>query len=322
MIYAPRDVFDLRLAILTGIFKAITSAAVDFIAEENKPWEYYLGVGFGETSVAATGWVGASATVYFVGETFDTLFLHSPEGSSVDLFLDGVLYTSVDTFLDDVPAWQAFGIAGLAGGVLHRLDIVNAVNENEEKTSPINWLAFGEIEVGGEGAYAQGRSSGMATYNISYSLLDDDGDTDTFAIKVLAASHTMAQITEAAQDFALLLDEVTGSKIAGIAVTLEASLPGGLKSSPVGTIENQKGATLSFTLDGSPYRDSMRIPGVKVGLFTGKNLNTADTDVDALIDAITGGIVVTADSGATVEPANRFEFEYASLASAVKSFRK
>lgn len=320
MIYSPREVFDLRAAILAGIVKALVSAAADFLAEDNKPWEYYVGVGFGGT-VAATGIPGASATVYVVGTGVDLLLFKSPDGSSVDLFLDGVLSTTVDAFTDDLPEWFTVGVA-FAPGVLHRIDIVNNVNENPAKESPINWLAIGDIEVLGSGAYAQGKSSPMSLYNISYSLLDDDGDVDTFAMKVIASTHTIAQIQEAAQDFALLLDEVTGAQITGIAVTLEASLPGGLKSSPVATIENQKGATLSFTLDGSSYRDSLRIPAVKVGLFAGKNLNTSDTDVTALITAITDGITVTAGGGATVEPANRFEYEYSALASAVKSFRK
>lgn len=320
MIYAPREVFDLRLAILQGIYRAIISAAVDFVAEDNKPWEYYVGVGFGGTA-AATGIPGAAATLYVVGEGVDVLFFHSPDGSSVDLFLDGVLAETVDTYLG-TPDWLTFSMIGLSPNVLHRLDIVNRVNDNEDKTSPINWLAIGDIEVFGDGAYAR-KSNNVALTNISYSLLDSDGDTDTFAIKVLSASHTMAQLVEAAQDFAVKLDAVTGSKITDIAVTVSASLPGGLKSSPDSTIENQKGATLSLTLDGSPYRDSLRIPGVKPALFTGKELIvTGGGAGQNLVSMLTDGIEVTADSGATVEPANRFELEYAALASAVKSFRK
>lgn len=321
MIYDPRPVFDIRLAIFAGLYRAAVKAAQDFIAQENKPWEYYLGMAFGGTALA-TGGIGAVATIYAVGESVDLLLFHSPDGSSVDLFLDGVLHSTVDLFVDTSPDWFTKSITGLTPGILHRIDIVNNVNTNPAKTSPINWLGIGTVTVNGEGAYIQERSGIMSLYNISYSILDGDGDVDTVAVKVIAASHTIAQVQEAAQDLAALIDPIIDGKITGIAITLEASLPGGLKASPVAGSENQRGALFSFNLDGSPYRYSVRLPAFKESLFAGKSVDVEDADVDAFVDAMTGGIAVDAGGGATVEPANPFEFELASLANAVKSFRK
>lgn len=319
MLYQPQVVFDLRIAFGLGILRAALRALGDFIAQDNEPWAYYVGAALGETAVA-TGGLGAVATMYVVCDALDTYLLHSADGSEVKVFVDGIEDVTVDTFTGTGPEWRLLHLAGLGAGVLHRIDIVNHGPSSDPGATGVPWLAIGPVTI--EDGYARKAQGPMALYNISYSVLDADGDVATLPIKVKAESHTIAQIQEAAQDLAVLLDTILDGQLTGIAVTLDADLPGGLKASPVAGSENQRGALFSFSLDGSPYRHSVRLPAFKEGMFSGKEVDVLDPDVVAFTTAMTNGITVTAGGGATVEPANPFEFEYAALVSAVKSFRK
>ena len=319
MIYQPRDIINFFRELKGGFISALGELLVDLLTGEAKPWSYYVGTGIGSMAVA-TSIPGLGAAIYVIGDTVDALLFKSPDGSLVRVYLNGIAHSAIDTYAA-AGIWEAFNINGLVGGVVNRIDFVLEAPSSNPEATGTPWLAIGPITVN-DGS-ALGRKATMALYNISYSLLDSDGDTDTFAIKVIASTHTLAQVQEAAQDFAVALDAVTGAQITSIAVTLEAALPGGLKATPDGSIENQKGATLSLTLEGSPYRDSLRIPGVKPALFSGKALITTQGEaVDAVVDMLTGGIAVTTGGGAVVEPSNRFELPYADLVTAVKSFRK
>lgn len=319
MIYSPRDILNFFSQAKAGFFGALATLLLDLVTGQSKPWSYYIGTGIGSMA-AATSIPGFGAAIYAIGDTVDALLFKSPDGSLVRVYLNGIAHSAIDTYAA-AQAWETFNINGLVGGVVNRIDFVLEAPSPNPAATGTPWLAIGDITV--NNGTARERYAPMALYNISYSLLDADGDTDTLAIKVKAENHTIAQIQEAAQDFAVKLDAVTGSQITDISVTLSASLPGGLKGAPEANIENQMGATLSFTLDNSPYRDSIRIPGVLPALFAGKELiTTQGAAVDQLVDMITTGITVTTGGGAVVEPANRFEFEYAALASATKSFRK
>ncbi len=317
LIYQPRAILDLRLAIGLGIFRAALRLLADFIAQDNEPWAYYVGAALGEIAVA-TGGLGAVATMYVVADTLDMYLLHSADGSEVKVFVDGIEDVTIDTFTGVGPEWRLLNLIGLGAGIIHRVDIVNFGPSSDPNATGIPWLAIGPVTI--PNGYALEAQGPMALYNISYSVLDSDGDVATLPVKVKAETHTIAQIQEAASDLALLIDTILDGQVTAIAITLDATLPGGLKAVPVAGCENQRGALFSFTLDGSPYRHSIRLPAFKEALFTGKAVNTADTAVAAFVTAVTTGVAVTGP--ATVEPANPFEFEYGALVSAIKSFRK
>lgn len=316
MIYSPEQVVNLRDELTGGLVKAGLAALEDFIVGENKPWTFYTGVALGSMAIA-TGIPGASITLYVIGDSIDALFFKSPDGSDVRFFLNGIAHSTLDTYAASY-LWESVNIAGLVGGQVNRLDIINYGPSANEDATGILWFGMSDITVNGENGYIYPRSSTVATFNVSYSILDGDGDTSALAFKVPAGTLTLAQITGYAQQVATLLDVVIGGKITGLAITLEAALPGGLKASATGTSDVQEGALFSF-VNASPYIDSIRVPAWNEDLFVGKEVNTEGTGVGNFISALITGLDV---SGATVAASDRYENDYTSLKSAVKSFRK
>jgi hypothetical protein len=316
MIYSPIDVFDLREATEGGLIRAGLAAFEDFIVGENKPWTFYAGVALGSMA-AATGIPGASVTLYVIGDSVDAVFFKSPDGSDVRIFLNGIAHSALDTYAVSY-LWESVNIAGLVGGQVNRLDIVNYGPSANEDATGILWFGMSDVTVNGENGYIYPRSSTVATFNVSYSILDGDGDTSALAFKVPAGTLTLAQITGYAQQMATLLDAVIGGKILGIGITLDAALPGGLKAAATATSDVQEGALFTFTT-ATPYVDSVRVPAWLETLFTGKEVNLAGTGVGAFRDGLLNGIDV---AGTTVAASDRYENDYTSLKSSVKSFRK
>jgi len=316
MIYSPEEVVNLREALEGGLIKAGLAAAEDFIVGENKPWTFYAGVALGSMAIA-TGIPGASITLYVIGDSIDALFFKSPAASTVRFFLNGIAHSTLDTYAASY-LWESVNVAGLVGGQVNRLDIINYGPSADPDATGILWLGMSDITVNGDGGYIYPRSSTVATFNVSYSILDGDGDTSALAFKVPAGTLTLAQITGYAQQVATLLDAVIGGKILGIGITLDAALPGGLKAAAVATSDVQEGALFTFTTS-TPYVDSVRVPAWLETLFTGKEVNLAGAGVGAFRDALLTGLTV---AGANVAASDRYENDYTSLKTATKSFRK
>ncbi len=316
MLYEPRDIVNVRENISTGLIQALLAAFEDWLVGDSKPWTFYAGIGLG-TAALATGIPGAAATIYVIGDSVDATFFHSPDGSDVRIFLNGIAHSSIDTYAV-AAVWESVNINGLIGGAVNRLDFINYGPSADPAASGILWFGLGPITVNGANAYAQGALSTVATFNISYSILDGDGDTSNFAVKVPRGAFTIAQIESYAQQLASLLDVVIGGKITGLAVTLEAALPGGLKAAAVGTSDVQEGALFTFT-NASPYVDSVRVPAWLETAFAGKEVNLEAVGVGAFVAALTAGLDI---GGTQVQPSDRYENDYTALARAVKSFRK
>lgn len=315
MIYEPIEVFDWREALTGSLQQVGIVAAADFVMGSNKPWEYYTGLAFG-FAAGATSIPGAAATLYAIGDTVETLFFKSPDSSSVRIFLNGIATATVDGYAG-AAVWEALTVTGLVPGEVNRIDFVNVHNTNPS-ASGMDWMALASITVTGPGAWAEPRSFSMATFNISYSLQDADGNVNSFAVKVPAGSLTLAEIEGFAQQLAPIVDDVTDAQIVDMAIGLNAALPGGLKSSPVANSNNQEGGLISFNTDG-PYKYSYRVPAWYQAGFSGAEINQSETNAAAFITAMLSGLDV---SGTQVIPSDAYENDLTSVARAYKSFRK
>ena len=159
----------------------------------------------------------------------------------------------------------------------------------------------------------------MATYLISYSILDGKGKTGSLPIRIPAGALTIAQVQAYAQDLAEFVDNVSSGQITGISVTLSADLPGGLKTSPGEYCDIEEGGLFTFA-NGTPYVDSPRVPAFLETLFTGENIDLTPNDpADLFAKALYNGITEGAN---TIVASDKYENEYTGLVKATKSFRK
>jgi len=153
---------------------------------------------------------------------------------------------------------------------------------------------------------------------ISFTIQDSDGDTNTVLVPLPAATP-YADVQAYATAYSLLLDFVIDGQITHGSVVFPATLNAGVKSAPVANCEVQKGALFAFDAANTSYRHSIRVPSFKPDLFSGKNVNTADADVTALVNALVDGLTV---NGNLRQPTDRYGNDLSALISAVKSFRK
>lgn len=159
----------------------------------------------------------------------------------------------------------------------------------------------------------------MAVTHIGYTFLDAKGKRASAGVKVDSASYTLAQLAEFASELGDLIDNVTECQITDCTIYISTSPGAALKASPVANSDVEEGGLFTFSLASSPYVESIRIPGLIQGKFSGETINLADADIDAFVDAIVVGLDA---SGTNVAPLNKFGVNISSVVSAVKSFRK
>lgn len=154
----------------------------------------------------------------------------------------------------------------------------------------------------------------------SLTLRDADGNKSNVIVPFDESGMTLASIVEGGEDLVGLIDPITGCVVERVGVSLDIALPDdGEKTDPVAGSNVQEGANFGFSAAGTGYRSTIRIPGFLESLFSGKSVNTVDTDVAAFVDAMVDGYAVTAD---TVPPTDKYGNDLDGLISAVKTFRK
>ncbi len=87
--------------------------------------------------------------------------------------------------------------------------------------------------------------------------------------------------------FAAALDAVTGSVIESATVRMGLTLPGGLKTDPTDDYLNREGGILSFNVEDSAFRESIRIGAYLKSLSSGlqiPNTGATATLVTAILD--------------------------------------
>jgi len=313
MLYEPRleKVIDLRESLETGIIGGLYMAAIDFLAGENKPWTYYLGVGLG-TMAVATGIPGAAATMYVVGDIVDFTFFKSPDGSDVRLFLNGVAATTLDTYAASA-VWEVFQLSGLIPGIFNRIDIVNFAASTASGATGIAFMGLGPITV--YGANAQIQEHDMQT--IVFRIEDAEQDSPLASVPVnVPDGFTIAQLQTYVDAVAAEIDALTDGKIAEVSVTVPLNLPVGLKAAATAGSLNERGGLITFDTAG-PRADSVRIPAFNRTIMPGDAISLTDTDVAALVTRLT-----TATTAANIRPVSTQNHQFTAARGGKKSLRR
>lgn len=312
MIYAPQLVFNVRKALEGAFIKAGQQLAGDFLAQNNQPWTFYVGSVFGHAA-AATGIPGAAAVLYVIGDTLDYYVLKTPEGSDVKVFLNGVQVTSLPTFAA-TEAWELIQGLVLDNNRVNEIVFVNdgPATGNE---SGISWMTLGPIEV--INGFAEGAQP-VAYNTITFRTQDTETDGNkTKSIPVnLPTGHTLAEYQAWSDNAAPILDAALDAKIVAAELNLNLTLPGGLKGAAANNVLNERGGLLSFTTTG-PRNDSVWLPGIKRSLMPGDAVNTASTEIQAVVTLLT-----TETTAADIRPVTVQDYLFSDLLGGKKSIRK
>jgi hypothetical protein len=116
---------------------------------------------------------------------------------------------------------------------------------------------------------------------ISYSITDDAGKRSTARVFV-PATTSLANIQAFSDEFAALLDDVTGGVIQSAGVTLGLTLPGGLKALPVADSLKQQGANFGFSAANTTYRHTVHVPALNPVLIISGALDVGDPAIGLL----------------------------------------
>lgn len=301
MIYEPSVAFNLADDWDEYIGIPLLGAAIllvgDFLAGENKPWSYYLGVALGSMAVA-TGIPGAAAVMYVAGDLVDGLLFHSPEGSHVRLFLDGVQQADIFTYAA-TEGWEAFQAAVPDDGQVHQLAIVNMGVAPGNETG-IAWMAIGgPITVTGTNPQVQGVTN-MALAEFSFQMTDAVGNTASLNLKVdKATAWNVAAAQEFVTEFTPLLDAAVGGQITAATVTIPATLPGGLKATPDADSLADHVASLQYRLDNGAKR-SLTLPMVDFAAVGARGTLIVNAAIDNLNNEIVNGRDIAGETASPV----------------------
>jgi len=159
----------------------------------------------------------------------------------------------------------------------------------------------------------------MTVTHIGYTLADEDGRKGTVGVKIDATTYTLAQIAEFASELGDLIDNITECKVTDCTAYISMTPGVALKGSAIAGSNSEIGGLFVFSLAGSPYVESIRVPGLIEGKFSQDAINLADADIDAFVDAIVVGLDA---SGTNVAPVNKFGLNVGAIISAARSVRK
>ena len=284
MIYQPNVVLELRNVLETYspvLTNVAFQVAADFIAGENKPWQFYAGVVAGNIA-AATGLPGAAATLYAIGDTVDALLLKSPDGGEYRIFLNGIAASSITAYAG-AAIWESVNIAGLVGGQRNRIDIVNVPNGGR------SWAGIGPITVTG------GTAETIAAPGVPYvvfSILDNKGRKATTTVYFYVSGGVdLATVNRHVVEVAQAIDGIIDGQIVSIRFGLGINVPG-LKASPQPGADVEEGIMLRMVTGQGNFR-SMRIPTVtdpELGLLAGGRLDPDSPDAQRLEYVILNGV--------------------------------
>ena len=316
MIYQPQQVFSVKEAVGGAVKNASLLAAADFVAGNNKPWAFYLGATFGGLA-AATGIIGAASYLYVLGDSLDFWVFKSPDGSELRLFLDGVQYTSIDTYAA-TEAWELVQGIVLASGHVNEVAFVNHAASIAGGATGLAWLGLGDITIFGDNPFAyQGASFTMANDVITLRTQDSETGTDYGAIPLYVPhGFTVIELQTWLDLVAKEFDDAMNVKVVAADLLMPMTVVGTVKASPVANSLNERGGLLSFQTS-DVYGDSVRLPGVKTALMPGDAIATSDTLITALVTRLT-----TQTTPANIRPVTKNSFNWVALRAGKKSLRR
>jgi len=129
----------------------------------------------------------------------------------------------------------------------------------------------------------------MAVNTINFRLQDAETDSKLATLPLYVPTGlTLAQYQTFADTAAEVVDNVTGSEIVGIDMTLALTLPGGIKGAPVAASLNERGGIIGMENAGQ-FNDSVRIPAILVSIMSGDEFSLEDTAIEAFTLLLTAG---------------------------------
>ncbi len=153
----------------------------------------------------------------------------------------------------------------------------------------------------------------MADSLLSIKTRDDAGKSKTLPV-FFTSSVTPANVQTFLTAFAPLYNDVIDGVIESAELTLDMTLPGGLRTTPVDDSTVRRGATESFSTPGR-FAWSLYVPSFSLTKITGGNIDIADADVIAFNAAY-----VTGAGGFT--PSNGLGLDLTGFLHAEEAFRK
>lgn len=152
--------------------------------------------------------------------------------------------------------------------------------------------------------------------HVSYDLLDDNGNTNSQIIYCrLDDTQTIATALTEAGLLAQNIDPITDSQITGIHLSVDAAIPGGMKSSPAATAENNRTAVFNLSQSSTPYKFPVEVLSFADALLVGGRVDLSDADVLAFIAGLTA-------AGTALTPESTSFYTLVALIDALLSFRK
>lgn len=285
IIYEPSPQYiHLREALTQAPVQAGLLAAVDYVANGSKPWSFYAGVAFGTSVAVATSIPGAAATLYIAGDILDAAFFKSPDSSNVRIFLNGVAYSSLETFATSA-TWEYFQLA-LDDGI-NRIDFVNEGTGTNNSTG-IPWMGIGPFNVisnvFGKKTKAQEvpivGSENLMIWRVTYTIRDDKGANARMSYRLgVDSSWVFSEPTSSPEAFAIHIAELLDPHINGQIVNVNLSLdigpdvftPGALKAFPNPESDVEAGLRIPWTVNGNHPNVYMTIPTFSEAYLTHEN---------------------------------------------------
>lgn len=150
--------------------------------------------------------------------------------------------------------------------------------------------------------------------SISVSLSDYRGRNASVIVRV-PDSETVDEAVAYAQAMVQELDAITGARVESVDIIVPVTVTG-IKTGAVADVANENGANFNYSLQSSPYSETIRIPAILPALLAGDSVNTANADVNAFNVAIVAG--AAGRPGAV----NEFGNKLTGLNSAKRTFRR
>lgn len=154
--------------------------------------------------------------------------------------------------------------------------------------------------------------------HLSLQVIDGNRVPKSIQYFYATASGLLADMLSMAGTFIPLVDAVTQSQIVKADLVLPLTLPGGLKSAPVASSNNEIGGLVDFDLSGDAGHYGLWTPNfIPAGFSTvlPTVIDQTQTDVAAYLAALLG----TTD---TTKFIDFYGFDLSSVRSAIKSVRK
>jgi hypothetical protein len=148
---------------------------------------------------------------------------------------------------------------------------------------------------------------------ISMSVVDDRGKSESVVVYV-PADATLEEIQAFSNELVTALNSVTGGFIESSTVTINLSLPAGIRSGADADAFNTTGAILGFSAANTIYRQSIRIPAIVPNLVSGGEV-VAD---HALLMAVRNLMI---SGNAATDPVDKYGNDINGFIGASMSFR-